>query len=106
MSDSDEEEIVDTAEFLTDWVEQVSQEPLPQHPGDQALFPASFCYPLTFYFCTLPSPQPVAYLRRDLITYAVGIGCDELDFVYEVCSLSPARAPRARTNPAAAAAAQ
>jgi hypothetical protein len=28
MSDSDEEEIVDTAEFLTDWVEQVSREPL------------------------------------------------------------------------------
>eukprot|EP01051_Picozoa_sp_SAG22_P013063 SAG22_NODE_1423_length_4464_cov_2.703551_3_plen_423_part_00 len=27
--------------------------------------------------------QPVAYLQRDLITYAVGIGCHELDFVYE-----------------------
>ena len=45
----EEEEKLDTAEFLSDdWVE-----------------------------------QPVAYLRRDLITYAVGIGCHELDFVYE-----------------------
>ena len=25
----------------------------------------------------------MAYLKRDLITYALGIGCDELDFVYE-----------------------
>ena len=34
MSDSDEEEIVDTIEFLREWVEQVSQEPLPQHPRE------------------------------------------------------------------------
>ena len=55
---------------------------------------SSFFLTLTFYFCALPSPQLVAYLRRDLITYAVGIGCDELDFVYEVHSVPPhARAP-------------
>eukprot|EP00808_Paulinella_micropora_P007111 g4174.t1 len=27
--------------------------------------------------------QEVAYLKRDLLTYAVGIGCSELNFVYE-----------------------
>lgn len=27
--------------------------------------------------------QDVSYLRRDLLTYAVGIGCEELNFVYE-----------------------
>ncbi len=63
---------------------------------------SSFFLTLTFYFYALPSPQLVAYLRRDLITYAVGIGCDELDFVYEVHSVPP---PRARP-PAAASAAQ
>jgi peroxisomal enoyl-CoA hydratase 2 len=30
-----------------------------------------------------PATVAVSYNRRDLITYAVGIGCDELRFVYE-----------------------
>lgn len=27
--------------------------------------------------------QPVSYMQRDLLLYAIGIGCTELDFVYE-----------------------
>ena len=54
--------------------------------------------PDTAAVCTLPSPPPcpptcrcysqtetkVSYTQRDLLTYAVGIGCQELRHIYEL----------------------
>ena len=91
MADSDsDEEIVDTAEFLSeDWVEQVRARAFRSLAAASKLPACQHCRRC----CSAAAPdqrpassQPVAYLTRDLITYAVGIGCDELDFVYEVCS--------------------